>query len=82
MDKWLRKIFGLILMGIAFMLLAGQAMLVMDGGFANREGGKLLGFVFGAIIFVGAGVLLLLLGFRIFRKKDKAATSDVLDELE
>lgn len=71
MDKWFRKIVGLVLMGIAILLLAAQVMLMLEDGFANKEGNTLGGFVFGSIIFIAAGVLLFMMGLKIFNKRDK-----------
>ena len=40
MDKWFRKIFGVLLMGIALLLIFAQALLIFEGGFNNKEGDK------------------------------------------
>lgn len=82
MYKWFRKMFGLSLMGIALLLLVGQFILMFDGGFNGKEGMKFAGFIFGAIIFITSGVLLFMMGLKIFKKRDKTFQEEnLLDEL-
>lgn len=82
MDKWFRKIFGVLLMGIALLLLFAQSLLIFEGGFNNKEGFKFVGFIFGAIIFVASGLLLFMMGLKIFKKTDKTSQEkDLIDDM-